>query len=134
MSGFDQAAADTILGELARQIVADEELQGKPWQAIALVIGIRPRRRVFGYLYRPDGSWEAAIPRASRPTIEKAQELAAAMQVDGRESWKVCLLQLMAPGPQIMADFEYDDHGRWDVSPANLESRVEELRPQVQQR
>ncbi|UXN73049.1 hypothetical protein N8D56_18780 [Devosia sp. A8/3-2] len=131
MSGFDQSGADRILGELARQILSDEEFAGKSWQAIALVIGVRPRRRMFGYLYRPDGSWEAAIPTAMRPTIEKARELAAAMRVDGQESWKACLLQFHNPGPRIKADFEYEDHSRWDISPANLEQRVEEIRPRT---
>jgi len=133
MSGFDQSAADRILDELGRHILADEEFAGKPWQAIALVIGVQPRRRVFGYLYRPDGSWEAAIPVARRETIEKAQELAAAMQVEGQESWKACLLQFLKPGRQMEAEFEYKDQGRWDISPANLEQRVEELRPRMEQ-
>jgi hypothetical protein len=125
---FDQAAADRVLHELGQLVIADEEFAGKDWQGIALVIQVEPRKRLFGYRYKADGGWEGATP-AGRPAILKARELADAMKVEGKDGWKTCLVQISRPGPSIEIDFEYDDPNRWDVTPANLKTRVEELRP-----
>lgn len=125
---FDQAAADRALHELGQLVIADDEFASKDWQGISLVIQVEPRKRVFGYRYKSDGGWEGATP-AGRPTILKARELAKAMKVEGKEGWKTCLLQISRPGPKVAVDFEYENPSRWDVTPANLEARVEELRP-----
>jgi hypothetical protein len=125
---FDQAVADRVLHELGQMVLADEEFAGKDWQGITLVIQVEPRKRLFGYRYRTDGSWEGATPDG-RPTILKARELAEAMKIEGKEAWKACLVQISRPGPAIKVDFEYNDPSRWDVTPANLKARVEELRP-----
>ena len=125
---FDQAAADRTLHELGQMVIADPEFAGKDWQGITLVIQVEPRKRMFGYRYGSDGKWEGATPEG-RPTILKARELADAMKIEGKEGWKTCLVQISRPGPNIKVDFEYDDPNRWDVTPANLEARVEELRP-----
>jgi len=125
---FDQATADRVLHELGQIVITDEEFAGKDWAGITLVIQVEPRKRVFGYRYKSDGGWEGATP-AGRPTIMKARELADAMKVDGKPGWKTCLVQISRPGPEIRIDFEYDDAARWDVTPANLNARVEELRP-----
>jgi hypothetical protein len=125
---FDQTASDLALKELCRQVLADPDFVGGAWESAALVIQVQPRKRMFGYVYWPDGSWVAAIP-ALRRTIEKTQELAAAMQVEGKPGWKTCLLQFIRSNSRIKADFEYDDAARWDVTPGNLQRRVEELRP-----
>lgn len=125
---FDQAAADRALHELGQMVIADKEFAGKDWQGITLVIQVEPRKRMFGYRYKADGGWEGATPEG-RPAILKARELADAMKVAGKEGWKTCLVQISRPGPAIKVDFEYADPNRWDVNPANIEARVEELRP-----
>lgn len=126
---FVQNAADLALQELGQSVMTDERLADTPWQAIALVIQIEPRRSLFGYRYHEDGNWRADTPAAARQTLEKARALAEAMRVPGRTMWKACLLQISRPGPKLKADFEYDDPSRWNITPANLKQRVEELRP-----
>lgn len=128
MMDFDQAAADRVLHELGQMVIADGEFAGKDWQGITLVIQVEPRKRLFGYRYTSDGKWESAIPEG-RPAILKARELADTMKLPGKDGWKTCLVQISRPGPEIKVDFEYDDPNRWDVTPANLDARVEELRP-----
>jgi len=126
--GFDQALRDRTLTELGRLIVAGPDYAGHDWRGIAVVIQIEPRKRLFGYMYLSDGSWTAAIPEP-RPAIEKALALAEAMRVEGKAGWKTCLIQISAPDGRMKVDFEYDNPARWDVTPANLEERVEALRP-----
>jgi len=128
--GFDQAVADRTLTELGQQIIADPRYNGqeRDWQGIAVVVQVAPRERLFGYIYRPDGSWTAGMPDLDA-TIEKAIELSQAMRIEGKEAWKTCLIQIQRPGPKLKVDFEYDNPDRWAVTPANLRQKVEELRP-----
>lgn len=126
--GFDQALADRTLNELGQQIIADPRYAGQDWQGIAVVVQVQPRQRLFGYVYRPDGSWTAGMPDMDA-TIDKALALSKAMQLDGKDAWKTCLIQIARPGPQLKADFEYEDGARWNITPANLKTQVEQLRP-----
>jgi hypothetical protein len=126
--GFDQAVTDRLLTELGQQIVADRRYVDEEWQGISVVVQVAPRERLFGYVYRPDGTWTAAMPDMDA-TIDKAIALSKAMRVDGKEPWKACLIQIQRPGPHLKVDFEYDDPNRWIVTPGNLKQKVEELRP-----
>jgi hypothetical protein len=126
--GFDQAASDRLLTELGQQIVADRRYAAEDWQGISVVVQVAPRQRLFGYVYRPDGTWSAGMPDMNA-TLDKAVALSEAMRADGKEPWKACLIQIVRPGPKLKVDFEYDDPARWIVTPGNLKQKVEELRP-----
>lgn len=124
---FDRTRAEEALGELARQVVFDDEFADARWTGIALVIRMEPEPSLFGVRYTGD-EWRDAAP-ADGPTLKKARSLADAMKGDGDETWKSCLIQIAQPGPTLKADFDYENPERWALTPANRAHRVEELRP-----
>jgi len=108
--------------------VADPNYSGRDWQAIALVIELGPRRRMYGYVYARDGDCEAETPDSFEPLF-KAAELRDRMRKDTKADWSSCLVTLTRPGPQVRIEFDYDGSGKWAVTPGNAEVMAEALRP-----
>lgn len=123
-----QTDTDGLVHALGQSILADAAYAGRDWAGIALVIQLDGRETMSGYVYSADGDWEAGIPR-SFDIVDDADALRSAMAEDGKGKWKTCLIQIRRPGPKLAIDFDYDDVDRWAITPANLEARVEELRP-----
>ena len=128
MSIAPQAESDRLLVELGQAILGDAKFVERDWAGIALVIQLDGQESMSGYAYDPSGDWEAAVP-SSFDILDQAEALRTAMADTGKGKWKTCLVQISRPGPKLAVDFDYDDVDRWAITPANLEARVEELRP-----
>lgn len=124
-----QADTDALLVGLGQAVLSDDRFANSEWGALALVIQLAGQESMAGYVYAPSGDWEAAIP-ASFDVLDHAEALRAAMAAAGKGEWQTCLVQIKWPGPKLTVDFDYDDVDRWAITPANLQTRVEELRPQ----
>lgn len=124
---FDQTRADALVHEIGQMIIADANYAGAEWSGIALVIEAAQRKRMYGFLYRADGDWEAETP-GNFEVIERAAELNRVMAAGGN-GWTRCLVQIARPGPRITIRFDYDDTGEWVVTPGNHAEMVEKLRP-----
>lgn len=119
----DKARADALIHEIGNMIVRDANYRDRDWTAIALVIEVAARKRMYGFLYTAD-DWEAETPEEF-DVITKAQELQAAMG----SGWTACLVRITRPGPKVTIDFDYGASGKWTVTPANHAEMVETLRP-----
>lgn len=117
---------DLVL-ELGRVIVGDPAY-ADPWDALSLVIQLDQRKRMFGFVYLGNGDWEAQTPD-SFDALKLADRLRETMRHQHGSQWKACLVQIHRADLRVLIDFEFDDADRWQVTPANLEARVEELRP-----
>ncbi|WP_165421052.1 hypothetical protein [Bradyrhizobium sp. Leo170] len=49
-------------------------------------------------------------------------------QPTGRQ-WKSALMQIRRDTGEVTTDFEYDDASRWKVTPLNLDTMPQQLRP-----
>ncbi|TRW16771.1 hypothetical protein [Glacieibacterium frigidum] len=123
-----QADTDALVVALGQSVLGDQRFANSDWGALALVIQLDGQESMSGYAYAPSGDWEAAIP-ASFDVLDHAEALRAAMAAAGKGEWKTCLVQIKRPGPKLTVDFDYEDVDRWAITPANLQQRVEELRP-----
>ena len=124
---FDQSRADALVHQIGQAIIADGNYAARDWGGIALVIEVAQRKRMYGFVYLPDGSWEAETPD-DFDVIDHARALADVMAAGGSR-WTRCLVQISRPGPKIDIAFDYDDKGEWVVTPANHQSIAEKLRP-----
>jgi hypothetical protein len=119
-----------LIDKVGHGILGSEAFADDGWMAISLVTRIEGAIFNHGFKYYPDGR---VIP-ASEITFETTMlfvELVDTMeQLEGRR-WKVCLVQIVRPDMKIHIEYEYDDGDRWSVTPANLETMREELRPAV---
>lgn len=117
-----------LIDKLGHGILGSAAFADDGWTAIALVTRIEGAIVNHGFKYYPDGS---VIP-ASETTFDTTMlfvELVDTMeQLDGRR-WKACLIQITKPEMKIRIQYEYDNAHRWSVTPANLETMRESLRP-----
>jgi hypothetical protein len=125
---FDVQSASEVLNDLGRMIVDNPAIRALAWEGLTLV-SYDEGTGLFGYAYLKDGSWKAVAPDGFS-VLRRAGDLNRAMSTNGDPLWKNALIQLRrSPELQLNVKFEYEDGARWRVTPANLEERMEELRP-----
>lgn len=122
---------DELLLRLAEVIAGDPELVLPGWADLALVSVIEAGTPdLTGFCYRP-GQRPRPVAPSDFVLFDVLDELRAVMVRDdatGR-AWVSCLLRLNQATGALDACFEYDDPGRWAVTPANREQRAAELAP-----
>jgi hypothetical protein len=113
-------------------LLRDPEVTGHPWTGIAVVFqlpeGDESHYGAFGYRY-DHADWEGFLLRDFDPYAERMLRFRKASQLPNDKPWCASLMQITREGMKLVCDLEYDDPARWDVTPANLETRVRELRP-----
>lgn len=118
--------------ELTRAII--EHLRGAPddWVSLSLIIGIQSRRPAtsYGYAYTADGQSCAVASRPSGlfPTLTKY--LDEKYQPDERVPVKL-LVQFNRDSGGYLITFEDTDTSRWQVTPENVYTIQEQLRPNI---
>lgn len=126
---FDTDAASARLMAVGQAVVDDANYRGD-WSGAVLVAELDGRESLFGFKYMADGKWKAEIPSDPDEVMDRIIALRRAMaDRDEGRAWKACRIAITRPEMSFKTEFEYDDGNRWHVTPANLDERVEELRP-----
>ena len=125
---FTFEAASELVQKIGQAILADEAFRDDDWEALALVVQVEGAIAGHGFKYYADGSVPPAVPSAIETHFlfkDLAEQMAA---LEGRP-WKTCLAQIKKPELKLRMTYDYDDVNRWMVSPANLDTMRDELRP-----
>jgi hypothetical protein len=126
---LDQDRADRLIEQIGGMIIADERYADRKWSAISVVAVLEDgASQVSGYSYDAQGRAEAGAPRNAE-LHDRFAELQAATQVEGQSPWKTCLVQIRREELKTRVDFEYEDAGRWKVTPKTLNIMPARLKP-----
>jgi hypothetical protein len=122
--------SDDVTAGLIRALVENMKGAGDDWASLAMVLDLSGGRirGTHGYAYSPDGT---VSPVASRPSgIRLAVDAYLECYVEPDQEPPVAILvQLGRTSGTYEVTFEHDDAARWKVTPANLETISEVLRP-----
>lgn len=116
--------------DLIRALI--DNLSGAPdgWEQLSMVLSFDTRRftGTYGYAYSPDGTISAV---ASRPSAVRDAAQAYTESYTGPDNaFPVkLLLQFDQPSGRYKVEFEETDTNRWKVTPANIETIQQDLRP-----
>lgn len=120
---------DALIHRIGQLVIADPKVNAEPWDSYALIADFDgATARIVGYRYTDAGDWEAATPR-DPDLAESVRALREATRVDGKAPWLACVLRIVRATGKLHAEFEYDDPGRWRITPAALREVVERARP-----
>ncbi|MFE3191668.1 hypothetical protein ACFXHA_21840 [Nocardia sp. NPDC059240] len=120
--------ASTELVSVAESIVQGIVDADVRWDSVAVVVNLDRQKSMFGYIYTDDGQWNADVP-LEMEVLTRAINLRTAMAAPKKKDWKVCCIQIRRSDMSVDVEFEYKNSGRWQITPVNLESKIEELRP-----
>lgn len=122
---------NTITIEVARLILSDPRYATDNWSEISIVYNfLNGRENLYGYVYFPDGRWEARLPDDSKwESLDKMLELQAAMERETGKKWIKALVHITRADQGLNIQFEYDDPKKWVINPGDLEKSVAALRP-----
>lgn len=119
--------ASDLLQDIGAAIVEDPALEDKEWDAIALVFQFDGMSRLYGYSYRDETS-EPFSPEDD-VLFDLFLELQEVMAEGEDCAWKACLYKITKPDMDLDVDFEYEDGDRWRVTPENIDTIAEMIRP-----
>lgn len=119
---------------LIRTLLSNLKVQNDGWTLLSIVIGIDEDfepNTTYGYVYDgPAGPPIAASANTISITDAVNQYLVDLYGSDKQPPVKM-LVQFNKDSGQYNIEFEDDDEDRWQVTPSNLDSVREELRPKL---
>ncbi|MBM7046362.1 hypothetical protein [Rhizobium lusitanum] len=122
-----------LMGDIARAIVNSGKMQGVEWVEISIVVTVDESgeaSEIFGYAYDEKGNYTAVAPKLR----EIEQPVAAYrewLRQDGDKGFRKILFQFNRVSRKVNADFEYENLGRWQVTPKNVDAIIAQLRPNL---
>lgn len=121
---------DELFRRLASIIGQDLTLQPEGWAHLVLVVEMQDDGPAMsGYAYPAEGKATPVAP-SDFTVFDVLEELQAAMaSVDGRDRWRCALVRVDRSSGQMTGEFEYEDAGRWAITPTNGQARAEQLDP-----
>ncbi|MEO4000439.1 hypothetical protein [Mesorhizobium sp. CAU 1732] len=118
---------------IAKGVVESIDFNGLEWAEVSVVFQVDDEGFVtntYGYSYDDDGK-----PTAIAPDIDNVEEPVRAyrewLRQEGDKGFTRMLFQFNRNTLKVKADFEYDNVARWKVTPANIDTITEELRPRL---
>jgi hypothetical protein len=122
--------SDDVTAGLIRALVENMKGAGDDWASLAMVLDLSGGRirGTHGYAYSPDGTVSAVASRPSGIRLAADAYLECYVEPD-QEPPVAILVQLGRTSGTYEVTFEHDDAARWKVTPANLETISEVLRP-----
>ncbi|MDI4231944.1 hypothetical protein OZ411_03840 [Bradyrhizobium sp. Arg237L] len=129
MAMVDQRQADALLHEIAGMVAQSETKESRDWAGISVVAIVDEASvQVSSYRYDADGRAEPGDP-GDLSVNRKFRELNNVMRQPTGRQWKSALMQIRRDTGEVTTDFEYDDASRWKVTPLNLDTMPQQLRP-----
>jgi hypothetical protein len=129
LSMMDQKQADELVHDIAGMVAQSETRASDDWESISVVAIVDEASvQVSSYRYDAQGRATPGDP-GDLSVNRKFRELHALMRQPTGRQWKSALMQIRRKSGEVTIDFEYDDASRWKVTPLNISTMPEQLRP-----
>lgn len=120
--------ATNLIHEIGALVVGSETLRARDWAGVSAVAILGDgSAQMSAYSY--DAAGKPTPGHLDRALFDKFDELRDAMRGPGKRPWLTALVQIKRADGSINIDFDYDDAMRWKVTPMNLLTMPEALRP-----
>ncbi len=122
-----------LISEIGKMIIEDRAYQSDDWQALGFVVTLDGgTRKMTGYRYPADGSFEASTPDEAGDVIRKFRALKEEMSKNGDGAFVQCLIHITKPDYKLRLQFEFDDPKRWAAKSIGMDMSefAELLRPE----
>jgi hypothetical protein len=122
-----------LMGAIAREIVNCRELDGVDWVEVSAIFAMNDKGSVnesYGYAYDRSGR-PHAVAFLYDPIERAVEHYHEWLRQKADKGMIKMLFQFNRETQKVNADFEYDNPDRWQVTPDNIDTIVEELRPKL---
>lgn len=125
----DYDRATELVHEIGSLIVAAQMKDSDAWDSIAATAIVQGGSvQISGFFYE-DGDKPKAARLGSSALADRFEALSVAMQKPDSGRWVAALVQIRRDTGRVTMDYEYTDPARWKVTPANIATMAEQLRP-----
>jgi hypothetical protein len=119
------------MNEIAHAIANCGRLDGIDWLEVSAIFGMDDDGDVnesYGYAYDRAGKAHA-VTFLVDPVTQAVERYRKWLRQDGDRGFIKILFQFNRDSRKVNADFEYENPARWQVTPKNIDTIVNELRP-----
>lgn len=121
--------ASALVQDLGRSIVNSPRIASQDWRDLVMVAVVRDdHASMSGFVYDGGGKSRPVTPGGGM-ALQQVQALREATQVEGKTPWQACMIRINRESGKIHVDFEYEQPGKWEITPANVRKKADELRP-----
>lgn len=119
---------DKLIHKLGNKIIKDIGSRRGEWAHIVMVGSFENgEAQMNGFAYDNKGAHVPVAPR-DFDILETLRELREAMAAADRKApWVACLFRIDRSTGEIAGEFEYENSGRWTITPTNVRKRADEL-------
>ncbi len=122
-----------LMTNIIREIFDSEKLENVDWTEFSIVFsfdGDGDLYSTYGYQYELSDKWHA-FSITARLVENSAMAYERFLRPEGDAPMKKMLFQFNRETNRVNTECEYEDVSRWQVTPANLKTIIEELRPSL---
>lgn len=121
-----------LLSNIARDVQRSSSLEGVEWEEIAIVVDMSTAdvRSVFGYAYDSNGEYTSVAPRF-RELAASLEAYREWLRLENDIGFTVMLFQFNVKTLRVRAEFSYDSTNPWRITPDNVYTMIEVLRPRL---
>ncbi|RYG38284.1 hypothetical protein EON81_04115 [bacterium] len=125
---------EALIQEIGKALLEDPWLTEEVpnWDAVSLSVQVAPgRSSLSGFTYSNDGADPYPGSPDSTDLHRHFRELQASMAEGSGQSWVACLMTIDRAAGKVGFEFEYeyDDPNLWRLTPVNLDSLPQTMRP-----
>ncbi|MBO3273614.1 hypothetical protein [Pseudomonas schmalbachii] len=124
------------MGDIVRSVLGSEyfleDITGG-WSEFSLVVTVADPDECsgcYGYAYDDNGDWYAATPKV-RDIEDSVIAYREALKAEYEVGFKKILFQFNKKTRRVNVQFEFEDSGRWKITPSNLDEMIATLRPNL---
>lgn len=120
---------DDLILQVGEYLLSHPPTDDATWASLALVVAFEASARsLHGYVYDSSSKSEPASAE-DFALVDMVDGLRTAMHEPGKPDWHCCLIQIVRATRRMVVTFEYDNPERWHITPRNLLTMREGLRP-----
>ena len=123
---------DSYIHDIGMLVSQCDKVVANEWNQLSLVFDLSEGAIANnGFLYNDDKvrPFSARISSKPKELSDKIRDFQAKVAEQSGHRFKQLLIQMEKSSQRIKIDFEFDDSSRWSITPANLKSIRQSLRP-----
>lgn len=121
--------ASALVQDIGHSIVDSPRIVSQDWRELVMIAIVHDdHASMSGFAYDSGGKARPVTPGGGT-TLQQVQALREAMSLDGQMPWQACMIRINRRSGKIHVDFEYEQPGKWEITPTNVRKKAEELRP-----
>ncbi|MEJ6402699.1 hypothetical protein [Yoonia sp. 2307UL14-13] len=125
------AGVNELFERLIKISLSEKEVNSDKWDGLSIIFNVDASgaEEVKGYLFEEE-AWSGFLPDSNLPDLVLTlRSLREALKGDARDGWASGLFKIDLREMDVDLEVDYDNPQRWAMTPDNMDTMIEQIRP-----